>query len=65
VFQVAPASRGSLFPSAHKVLLLAVSNLPGHLWSVEVVQAIVGSFEPAPQVQSVVGVDMSRLFVVD
>jgi hypothetical protein len=56
---------GALFSPLRFKVLLVVSKLPGHLWSVEVVQAIVGSyliFEPVPQL--VAGEDMSRFYVV-
>jgi hypothetical protein len=57
---------GALFSPLRFKVLLAVSNLPAQLWSVEVVQAIVGLsclvFEPAPR--SVAVEDLSRFFVV-
>jgi hypothetical protein len=56
----------ALFSPLRFKVLLAVSIVPGHLWSVEVVQSIIGSlclvFEPAPQL--VAGEDLSKFFVI-
>jgi hypothetical protein len=47
-------------------VLLAVDNIPTHLWSREFVQEVIGSacliFEPAPATTS--REDMSRFFIV-
>jgi hypothetical protein len=56
---------GALFSPLRFKVLLVISNLPDHLWSVEVVQAIVGSyliFELVPQL--VAREDMSRFYMV-